>query len=32
MGIGEMIEDIHLLLTAADDFELWNQVYHLPLL
>ena len=31
MGIGEIIEDIHLLLTAADETELWNQVYHLPL-
>jgi len=31
MGIGEIIEDINLLLTAANDTELWNQVYHLPL-
>lgn len=30
-GIGEIILDTELILTAAEDEELWNRVIHLPL-
>lgn len=29
-GLGQMIEDVDLLLNAATEPELWNQVFHLP--
>lgn len=30
VGLGQIIEDVDLLLNAATEPELWNQVFHLP--
>ncbi len=31
IGLGQIIEDVDLLLNTAIEAELWNQVFHLPL-